>query len=81
MRRVSAERSEGPPVVRGSRLGNNGRFVASRPGEEAETLVSGRFSVTDEADYFRMADQNEPAGAGDGFRVRLVFKTLIQPQE
>jgi hypothetical protein len=37
--------------------------------------------VTDEADYFRMADQNEPAGAGDGFRVRLVFKTLIQPQE
>jgi len=30
---------------------------------------------------FRVADKNEPAGAGDGFRVRLVFKTLIQPQE
>ena len=32
-------------------------------------------------DKFRVADKNEPAGAGDGFRVRLVFKTLIQPQE
>ena len=49
--------------MRGSRLGNNGRFVASRPGEEAETLVSGRFSVTDEADYFRMAD----TGVGPDF--------------
>ena len=40
--------------------GNNGRFVASRPREKAKTLVSGRFRVTDEVDYFRMAKINRP---------------------
>jgi len=31
-------------------------FVASEPREKAKTLVSWRFRVTDEVDYFRMAD-------------------------
>jgi len=55
------------------RLGNNGRFVTSRPDEKAETRVSGQFSVTDELDYFRMADhtpQEEVCGWGG---VLLVF--------
>jgi len=30
---------------------------------------------------FPDSDENGPAGAGDGFRVRLVFKPLIQLQE
>jgi hypothetical protein len=38
------------------RRGNYGRFVGSRRREKSKTLVSGRFRVTDEADYFRMAD-------------------------
>src|SRR5271167_2076082 len=34
------------------RRDNNSRFVASRPREKAKMLVSGRFHVTDEVDYF-----------------------------
>jgi hypothetical protein len=41
------------------RRGNNDRFAASRPREKAKTLVSGRFRVTDEVDYFRIADGPE----------------------
>jgi hypothetical protein len=44
------------------RRGNNGRFVASRLREKAKTLVSGWFRVTDEVDYFRMAD--DPGAIG-----------------
>ena len=47
------------PADRGSapwrRRGNNGRFVATRPGEKAKTPVSGRFRLTDDVD-FRTAD-------------------------
>jgi hypothetical protein len=32
------------------------RFAAIRPREKAKSLVFGRFRVTDEVDYFRMAD-------------------------
>jgi len=35
------------------------RFVANRLHEKAKTLVSGRFRVTDEMNYFWMADGPE----------------------
>jgi hypothetical protein len=37
----------------------NGRFVASRPRAKAKTLISRRFRVTDEVDYFQIADTPE----------------------
>jgi hypothetical protein len=37
---------------------NNSRFV-DRPCEKAKTPFSGRFRVTDEVDYFQMADGSE----------------------
>ena len=34
-------------------------MASPRPREKAKTPVSGRFRVTDEVDYFRMADGQE----------------------
>ena len=65
MRSAASRRRTCPPgVSRTSRLseseswrrrGNNGRFVASRPHEERKASLRAA-RVTDEVDYFRMAD-------------------------